>query len=204
MKSLTATQYDSLREGAEVEAADQHGEKVLRLTDGTYFKLFRIKRLVTSAWLFPYWKRFTDNAVGLAQLGVPTLTVREVYDLPDIRRTAVHYDPLPGETLRQAELDAALVRKLGAFLCSLHDKGIYLRSLHLGNIVLTPEGDLGLIDFADMHIHGRSLRRGLRFRNFYHLCRYEDDRRKIAVHLDEFVSAFAKADQPRIRKMFSA
>ncbi len=31
-----------------------------------------------------------------------------------------------------------------------HEKGIYLRSAHLANVILTPEGTLGLIDISDM------------------------------------------------------
>lgn len=202
MKILNETQYLEMREGAEVTASDHHGDKVLRLTDGTYLKLFRIKRLFTSAWLFPYWRRFERNAHKLTGLGVPTLRVKEVFKVSYLARTAVHYDPLPGNMLREESVDEALVSKLGCFIRSLHDKGVYLRSLHLGNVILTPEGELGLIDFADMRVLRKPLSRGMRFRNFHHLCRYTDDRALVNRYIEAFLPAFDERDRSKIRQMF--
>ena len=54
MKSLTNEEYLAMRAGADVTAADEYGDKVLLLRDGTYLKLFRVKRLFTSARFFPY------------------------------------------------------------------------------------------------------------------------------------------------------
>ncbi len=62
MVKLEYESFLSLREGAEVVEADGHGEKVLLLRDGTYRKLFRRKRLVSSAVWYPYSPRFSDNA----------------------------------------------------------------------------------------------------------------------------------------------
>ena len=74
MLELSQKKYELWRSGAEVTAADQFGDKVLHLEDGTYLKLFRIKRLFSSARLFPYWRRFASNANRLAELGVLTFT----------------------------------------------------------------------------------------------------------------------------------
>ena len=203
MKSLTNDEYLHMREGAEVTAADEHGDKVLKLADGTYLKLFRVKRLFTSARLFPYWRRFEKNAEALHALKVPTLKVIESFSVPVLDRTAVHYQPLPGNTLREVpDIDASLVARLGVFIGDLHDKGVYLRSMHLGNIVRTPQGDLGLIDIADMKVYGRPLRTGLRIRNFRHLWRYEEDRRVISHHHELFVSSFDPGYRDKIARMF--
>mgnify|MGYP001232859008 CR=1 FL=1 len=202
MRELSQEEYESWRCGAEVTASDQHGDKVLLLGDGAYLKLFRIKRLLTSALFFPYWRRFVRNAGRLTELGVPTLRVREIYRIPHLARTAVHYDPLVGMTLRELpDLDADLVRKLGRFLTILHERGIYLRSLHFGNVVLTPEGELGLIDIADMRIRQGPLSRRLRVRNYRHLCRYDEDRVRVAAHADEFLLHCDPAIKPRIVSM---
>jgi len=204
MLELSQQDYDSWRSGAELTARDQHGDKVLHLADGTYLKLFRIKRLITSARFFPYCQRFATNARLLTELGVLTLKVREIYDIPHLVRTAVHYDPLPGSTLREIfELDAELVSKLGRFLSVLHERGIYLRSLHLGNVVLTPEGALGLIDIADMRIRRGALSRRLRVRNYHHLCRYNDDRVRVAAHADDFLEHCDPIIRPKIIKMLN-
>ncbi|MBT4162049.1 MAG: toluene tolerance protein, partial [Gammaproteobacteria bacterium] len=204
MKEMSREQYESLRKDAEIKAADQHGDKVLLLADGTYLKLFRIKRLITSARLFPYWRRFELNAQKLDRLGIRTLQVRDVYNLSYLRRTAVNYEPLPGKSLRDLSgLDADLVDQLGEFMSGLHDKGVYLRSLHLGNVVLTPEGELGLIDIADMKIHGGSLSRRLRLRNYHHLCRYDQDRQVVAKHSERFLSHVDEITRPKLARMLA-
>lgn len=165
-----------MREGARVLEADPHGAKVLLLADGTILKLFRRKRLITSAMLFPYAARFAANASKLAALGVPVPEVIDVLRIPGLGRDAVHYHPLPGVTLRQlageALPDARKRRLREAFnrlVVLLHDNGVYFRSLHIGNVIVTPDDRLGLIDFSDMRIYPWSLGSYLRRRNIQRL-----------------------------------
>ncbi len=194
-----------MREAAEVTAADEFGDKVLHLTDGTYLKLFRVKRWFTSARIWPYSARFVSGVQKLEVLGIPTLKVIEAYRIPSLDRTAVHYHPLPGKTLRELPdgVDEPLAEQLGCFINQLHDKGVYLRSMHLGNVVLTPDGDLGLIDVADMKIYARSLPERLRLRNFQHLVRYQNDRAVIAAHLSGFLAAFTLSLAGKLEPMFA-
>ncbi|HRC61439.1 MAG TPA: toluene tolerance protein, partial [Candidatus Propionivibrio aalborgensis] len=172
MKQLKQQDYFAMREGAEVLEADRHGDKVLRLADGSILKIFRRKRLITSAALYPYAQRFANNAETLAKLGIPVPRIIAVGRIQEIARDAVHYEPLAGKTLREMlragmlperkrELKAVFTR----FVIRLHDKGIYFRSLHLGNVVCTPEGELGMIDFSDLRIHHWPLGKYLRARN---------------------------------------
>ena len=193
MEKLSAEDYRELRANAELVTADPFGDKVLLLEDGDYLKLFRVKRLWTSARLRPYAKRFANNTRRLADLDIPVPSVRALYQIPAIARTAVRYAPLPGKTLRDlgTEFDADIALKLGAFYKDLHSKGIYHRSLHLGNVVLTPERRLGLIDVADLNIYWGSLPRRLRLRNFQHLFRYHSDRAVIAKFSNEFNEGIA-------------
>jgi hypothetical protein len=172
LKILEQQDYMSLRDGAQVLESDPYGEKVLRLADGTIFKLFRRKRLISSAAWYPYAQRFADNAAALDKLGIPIPTVMDVYRIPHIARDAVHYAPLAGATLREMVrrgMDNQLEQRLKAlftdFVINLHDKGIYFRSLHIGNVVVTPQETLGLIDFSDMRVLRRPLIRYLRARN---------------------------------------
>ncbi|MDD1014133.1 lipopolysaccharide kinase InaA family protein [Pseudomonas rubra] len=180
MQAMDHTTYMSLREGAHVLEADGSGDKVLRLHDGRMLKLFRRKRLLSSALLYPYARRFANNAQALRQLGVPSPEVIGVYRIPSIQRDAVYYAPLAGETLRQLlhkqEGAQTLRAQLGHFIAHLHNLGIYFRSLHLGNVVLTPERELGLIDLADLQRQSRPLSERQRVRNFRHVLRYTEDR----------------------------
>lgn len=174
--------YLHLREGAKVIEADRYGDKVLLLADGTYLKLFRRKRLLSSAAWYPYARRFADNIRALSRLGIPVPEVIEVYRLPRIERDAVHYRALEGETIRRMvaqgipEAEAlTLRREIRAFIDHLHDLGIYFRSCHLGNVVRTPKGQLGLIDVADMKIGSASLGPLKRRRNYHHILRDKRD-----------------------------
>lgn len=180
MQILEHDDYVALRADAQVLTRDRYGDKVLALADGTILKLFRRKRLISSAAWYPYAKRFADNARVLAALGIPCPEVTGLYRLPSVRREAVRYRPLAGETLRQlvrAGVDAPDLRaRLGRFVAGLHASGVYFRSLHLGNIVLTAGGEFGLIDIADLSTGRRALSAARRRRNLRHLVRVAEDR----------------------------
>ncbi|MBK9447414.1 MAG: toluene tolerance protein [Betaproteobacteria bacterium] len=161
-----------MREGAEVLEADPHGDKVLRLADGTILKLFRRKRLISSAALYPYAQRFANNAAALEKLDIPVPKIIAVMRISELSRDVVHYAPLAGSTLRElaraglsSDRKHRLKEAFTQFVIYLHDKGVYFRSLHIGNIVCTPDGQLGLIDFSDLRIHPWPLGKYLRARN---------------------------------------
>lgn len=181
MQLLSREKYDIWRNDAQILEKDSHGEKVLRLADGTFLKLFRRKSWLSKTAFYPPAKRFADNAAELQRLGIPCPQVIQLYRLSAPYRSVVHYQPLAGETLRDllgkdADLDQLeLFARLAEFITHLHELGIYFRSLHMGNIVLTPDNQLGLIDISDMRCLGRPLSRGMRDRNYQHLLRYESD-----------------------------
>lgn len=200
MKKLSKEGYLTLREGAEVIESDAYGDKVLLLTDGTYLKLFRRKRLLSTALIFPYAQRFEKNSVKLAALNIPSVSIINLFRIHSVKRTAVHYSPLAGTTLRKMEngIDDAQASKLGKFIRGLHDKGVYFRSLHLGNIVLTPENQLGLIDIADMKFFYRSLSLKLRLRNFQHSARYPNDRESLNRTINAFNQGYQHSGKSSI------
>jgi len=181
MNALDDSTYPSLVDGAEVIERDPHGDKVLHLRDGSFLKLFRRKRLISTALLSPPEKRFQNNCQVLAAKGIPCPRTLRTYAFPEIERTAVRYEPLPGHTLRsyiptqEPERQLEMLRELAAFIAHLHDLGIYFRSLHLGNVILTPSGAYGLIDLSDLRTSPTPLSRAKRKRNFKHLLRYKKD-----------------------------
>lgn len=181
MLALDAAQYDLWRRNAEVLEQDGYGVKVLRLADGTFLKLFRRKRWLSKNTFYPPAKRFAANAVKLERLGIPCPRILQLYRLASPYRSVVHYEPLPGTTIRdllteRPELDQLqLFFRLAEFIAHLHDLGVYFRSLHMGNIVLTPDNEFGLIDISDLRCLGKPLSRWMRRRNYQHLLRYEED-----------------------------
>lgn len=196
MKQLSYEKYLALHNGAEILASDSFGAKVLRLKDGSIIKLFRTKRIISSAFFYPYALRFVNNASRLKGMGISTVTVIDYYKIPSIKRTAVHYMELEGDTLRNHimhhSLDIKITQKLAAFIARLHNKGVYFRSIHFGNILITPDNSFGLIDIADMKIKNHSLNIGKRIRNFNHLTRYEIDKNSLKQQKEIFIREYLK------------
>ncbi|HSH86514.1 MAG TPA: hypothetical protein VK958_04595 [Methylophilus sp.] len=183
---------------ARVIERDPRGIKVLQLPNGDYLKVFRLRHRFSWARFQGYAQRFCQHASKLKALEIPTIHVMHCYEVKNPRLLeyplsnnlhsgteesaslshtfVVHYAPLAGNTLKdlldKQQLQTEHVIQLGAFIAELHKKGIHFRSLHLGNIVLTPEGRIGLIDIADMKIYPWSLWFGTRLRSFRHLTRY--------------------------------
>lgn len=177
MTRLSQSDFEQLAANAKILEADGFGPKVLLLENGLILKLFRRKRWLSSALWRPYSQRFADNAERLQRLGIPTLKVQTLYALADQRTTAVLYHPLPGDSLSQLARQADFrwddsFALLADFIRDLHQKGVYFRSLHLGNIIRTPEGKLGLIDLSDMRFLRQALPTRLVRRNLGHFDRY--------------------------------
>ena len=178
MKKIDLSAYLAMREGAEVLEADSYGEKVLRLTNGNILKLFRKKRLISSSLWSPYATRFSRGAARLTRRGIRAPEILDVFRIPELKRDGVLYAPVPGNTLRQefrmdpSTKNIKTVRAtLADFVRTLFDRGIYFRSLHLGNIVRTPDGTLGLIDIADIRTFPMPLPRLMRKRNLEKMLR---------------------------------
>lgn len=179
MKQLALEDYQRLSEGAEVLEQDTHGPKALLTPSGSIIKLFRRKRLLSTATVYPHALRFRRNAQRLNRYGVPSVEVQELYHCPAIARDLAIYPWMPGTTLRRYAEEApggiVLLGELAKFLALLHHKGIYFRSLHLGNVLVRPDNSLALIDVADLDFKWLPMGPLLRVRNFRHLFRYEQD-----------------------------
>ncbi|OLU24538.1 polymerase [Pseudomonas sp. PA15(2017)] len=200
MKRIDAAQLDALLEGAKTIEEDGLGVKVARLGSGDFLKLYRRKRLLSSdLWDLPA-QRFADNARGLLRLGITAPYVLDVLMISERRLSAVLYQPLPGDTLRNRlrQLDArqrpALVKRFGTFLGELHQLGVYFRSLHLGNVLLLPDGSFGLIDLSDMKLESRPLAPWKRRRNLQHILRYAEDIDWLTQqHLGSWLEGYAES-----------
>jgi tRNA A-37 threonylcarbamoyl transferase component Bud32 len=202
---LSIEEYKQLTQDAEVLTEDHYGEKVLRLQDGSILKLFRVKSWWSSALLHNYAKRFYANAGKLTEKNILTVPVLRYLNIPAIKRTGVLYQPLTGANIRDIAtrhnhlLNDELITRIGGLMAELHNKGVYFRSLHLGNIILTGENALGIIDIADIKIHNNPLSTGLRLRNLRHLTRYADDLALLQCgQNDLFVAAYVASAKPKL------
>ena len=208
MQLLSLSNYQDLIDGSEVLTSElvdgRETPKVLRLRDQSILKLFRLKRLFTSARLVPYTNRFQRHVEQLRALDIPTVDINAIYNIVAIKRTAVHYNPLEGLTLREHcernALTAELAKRLGSFFHFLHAHGVYFRSIHFGNMVLTPQGRIGLIDVADMRFRNKPLTMSLRIRNLRHLFRYDADIDCLAPVRHLFMDAYCTSSRLPRRK----
>jgi tRNA A-37 threonylcarbamoyl transferase component Bud32 len=179
----TLAEYQALIANATVIEQDGFGIKVMQLPEQRILKLFRRKRLISSQMWTSYAFRFSRNARILKQRGIPTVSIISTHLIPEIERQAVLYKLLEGKTLRDwlaahtpPENDLKL-EMLGAFVAQLHQQGILFRSLHLANVLVMENGELGLIDIADLGFRWFGvLTVKQRIRNFHHMDRYQVDR----------------------------
>ncbi|QIH05845.1 MULTISPECIES: bifunctional O-antigen ligase/aminoglycoside phosphotransferase family protein [unclassified Pseudomonas] len=199
MQTLAPAALEQLTCDAQVIESDGLGPKVMRLNDGSFLKLFRPRRWYTSGGFNPYSERFASNSEQLGELGIVTPNIMDLYRLAD-GSSAVRYQPLAGQTLRHclqvagsADERAKLVRAFGAYMASLHEHGVYFRSLHLANVLVLESGGFGLIDLADLRVYPSPLRSSLRQRNLRHMQRYaEDNQWLFHEHLDALRSGYAQ------------
>ena len=172
---MSEAEYRRLVEDARELERDGFGPKVFLLSDGRILKLFRVKRLLSLSLIYPYSLRFARNARRLNRMGIPAPRVERIFYCPAIRRHGILYPLVEGEPLtcllQPAQGDEQLIEQVAGFIAELHRRGVYFRSLHLGNLLRLPDGGLGLIDVADLRIYPRSLGLAARRRNFRHLFR---------------------------------
>lgn len=197
--NISLAEYQTLVAQSQVIERDHYGEKVLIAPDGSFIKIFRTKKLLSTAIFRPYALRFRSNAEKLARLGISTVQVHSVSYCPENRRHLVEYRPLAGETLRAVLREGGevvpLLARFARFLAELHRRGVFFRSIHFGNIIVQPEsGEFGLIDIADMRIRSRPLGAVARARNFRHFLRYPEDVRALAAFgFDRFLEIYLEA-----------
>lgn len=154
------------------------GPKVFILPFGDIIKVFNPKSGFTRRHWHPKYLQFIENAAALHAHHIKTVTIHHIYHFKDRDAYAVRYTPLPGRDLRSlmAQNTDALMPVLLDFMASLHEKGIYFRGLHLGNILLCDSGGLGIIDMADMRFKRWSLGMQARVRNIAHMVKRPEDR----------------------------
>jgi hypothetical protein len=174
---LSTRQYRALTEHAEVVARAAEQVKVLRLANGDLAKLFWMRRKPSSGWFYPYTIRFARNARRLNEMGIPSMRVKRTHFVPGQWLHLVVYEELPGQTLYELDM-AEYLQPLARFIAMLHQKGVYFRGLHLGNVVRLADGSYGLIDVANVQFKNRALTPGERVRNLQHMIRRADNRER--------------------------
>ena len=122
LPNLSNHEFEALTQGARILEKDGFGLKVLRLPDARILKLFRRRHWLSSQLWAPHAQRFDRNAKDLLKRGIPTLSVEQIFYLPEMQRQAVLYHELPGTTLRQwlreheGDEATAVIQQFGRFV----------------------------------------------------------------------------------------
>lgn len=196
MQTVPARQIEAWLADGRILEQDGRGPKVVALADGRFLKIFHTRRHPVLARLQPAARRFARNAERLRQLGIPAPAVGELFwvDRPS-GLSACLYEPLPGESVEslvRQDPDHAqrLLTPLAEFIRTLHRLGIYFRSLHLGNILLLPDGRFGLIDVLDLRFKHAPLGPWLVRRNLQHLDNYLQRSKLQGFSMDELLTHY--------------
>lgn len=198
MRIVTAQQLESWLASGKVLEKDGRGPKVVALDNGLFLKIFHTRRHPLLARLQPAVRRFASNAEHLRNLGIAAPRVVEQFWIDRSRGlSACLYEPLPGASTEQIFLNdpqqgAQLLPSLATFIRQLHQRGIYFRSLHLGNILRLPDGGYGLIDILDLRYQRRPLSNRLITRNFRHLSQYLERKQLADFPLDELLRCYQR------------
>ena len=200
MRIVSAQELESWLASGRILEQDGRGPKVVALPDGQLLKIFRPRRRLWLARLRPQAQRFAENASKLRTLGIEAPRIGEQGWIDHSAAVSFClYQPLPGQSLDKLFLHERqrfmqLLPALARFIRELHSKGIYFRSLHLGNILLLPEGGFGLIDFLDLRIKRQPLGPALARRNLQHLHGYLQRSRIEDFPWRELLNLYQQAD----------
>ncbi len=205
MKKLSIEKYNELTKNSEMLTNDLYGDKVLKLKDGRIVKLFRLKRFLSSALIWPYAKRFVRGVKILEKFNIPTVKSVELYKVPSIKRDIVIYQPLEGESLRdlikKTKDPSELIFSFARFFASLHNKGIYFRAIHFNNVFVTPKCEFGLIDVSDLYYSFLPMTISKRVRNFKPFFHYKEDRQAIeSFSLEKFLNIYLEYSNLKSKK----
>lgn len=213
MRILSEPEYRALIDGGKVVEQDANGSMVTFLADGTVLKIFPKKPFLSSDTLRPYATRFVRNAAKLHAQDVWTVTILDQFKVKHMGAMAVHYEPIPGETLRSlgARTDdcPTLVSKFAKFIARLHDQGIYFRAIHLANVIVGEDYKMGLIDMDDLWTKKRPLNFNERLRNLGKTYRYPEDVEFLrspgeSFYIDTYLAATAASDTESWRSPLQA
>jgi len=153
LTTLKEQDFEELLRTCVIMASDDAGPRLLLSPDRKVIRIFRrgSPRSGASA------KRFTRNAQRLIDCGIPAPGIEALRRHPTAGLELVVYPWIPGTEIRRLEPGTPKFKKgfelLAGFVALLHHKAITATKSHLGNIILTPSGELSLTDVTEVRWH---------------------------------------------------
>lgn len=145
-------------------------------------KFFYRRKFISSSLFIPQAIRFQSNGIKLKQVGITAPEVSELIFCPDIPVHMAVYQYLKGDDLRNlcSKNNYGCIDKLPSYIATLHQKGVYFRAIHLGNILQLDENELALVDITDLTVRLDQLTIFQRARNIAHLFNSTEDKQWLA------------------------
>tara|TARA_R110002072_G_scaffold173230_2_gene327842 strand:- start:10569 stop:12176 length:1608 start_codon:yes stop_codon:yes gene_type:complete len=188
--TITNNKFQKIIEKSQVIKKNKHGPKLL-LNQEHYIKIFYKKSGMSSTKFKSYADKFIINSIKLQKLNISTIKPEKVFYIKNHNHPRdphfITYKSIPGQDLRNIitnnnsiniEDNHDLILRFIEELVTLHQKGVFFRSLHLGNILLEANSkNLALIDIADVRF--KKLNKPLGFnkslRNIKHIFNDPND-----------------------------
>ena len=158
---ITKDDYAKILESGEAGPVKHGYPAVIMHPDHTITKLWAKKSGIfsSSRWRL-YSARFIANAGKLASHGVNVPKIISHQRIAGSHVHLVRYTGLEGTSIRElleTDPSAVDIPSLARYIHGLHEKGIFFRAIHLGNIIQMSDDEFGLIDFTDVKFSNKPL-----------------------------------------------
>jgi tRNA A-37 threonylcarbamoyl transferase component Bud32 len=164
-KQLSPEQASIMIQTSELVKGTESKPKIALTPEGRVIKVaYWRSRLLSSSWFYPYHARFLKRSRKLNQMGILTPQIINIYQCPGLQCDILLYPQINGQSLLDC-FDDSHLPLLARFINELHDAGVFFWDLHLGNIVISDQDRLGLLDVATARISQRPLSLKRRARN---------------------------------------
>ena len=196
METISKAEFDALANSSKVLVGTDYRVGILLTPENDIVKCFYHRKLISRSRLYSKAERFAANAALLAQRGINAPQIKRVFNCPDLPMEAVTYGLMDGVDLIEelAQGDYTSLAALPEYLVHLHNKGIFFRAIHLGNVLKLASGEFGLIDFSDLKCHSGSLGAYTRARNLAHMMNTTaDEVFYIQFGINKFITAYLDA-----------
>jgi hypothetical protein len=171
--------------------------KVIEKNGDTIIKFFYSnKKKLSSDKIKPRYQRFCENIQLLQKYGYAVPHLLKTQSCSDLKVHIVHYLKIEGREVRNTTQNGDLtsIPGIAKLLADLHAKGIFFRSIHLGNLLQKADGELALIDIADVRFKSSPLSLSVRYRNLKHLFKHREDKQAWqAFGINNFMQIYFEA-----------
>ncbi len=193
MKKLSKSEFERFVQEGQVLLGTPERPGLLLTSKQEIAKFFYRRKFISTSLFIPQAERFRSNSIKLKQIGITAPEVSELYFCPEIPVHIAVYQHLKGADFRElcSKSDHRCIDKLPSYIAMLHERGVYFRAIHLGNVLQLEENELALVDITDLTFQSDQLTIFQRARNIAHLFNSLEDKLLLANYgLKRFLDSY--------------